>query len=157
MIPYDTWHRSFHPGISHPEFFSVDIPSGYLTSGILSGRRSTFSKYFAVGTYRRVRKKDDLTSPDRHVRILWVFDSMETKIKMGSPWQQVSRVMSLYSRKSQKKCILNSPLALAFRSERWGERAVTMAEGGGEKESSKLSYCLVVAFAPFVDHRWLLV
>ena len=58
---------------------------------------------------------------------------METKIKMGSPSQQVSRVMSLYSRKSQKKCILNSPLALAFRSERWGERAVTMAEGGGEK------------------------
>ena len=27
---------TFHPGISHPEFFSADIPPGYLTSEILS-------------------------------------------------------------------------------------------------------------------------
>ena len=42
--PCDTWHRSFHPDgnshsfhsdVSHPEFFSADIPPGYLTSGIL--------------------------------------------------------------------------------------------------------------------------
>ena len=67
----DTWHRSFHPDISHPEFFSVDIPPGYLTSGILSGRRSTFFGYFAAGACHRVREENDSTSPDRHVRILW--------------------------------------------------------------------------------------
>ncbi|WJZ91997.1 hypothetical protein VitviT2T_011030 [Vitis vinifera] len=62
---------TFHPGISHPEFFSTDIPPGYLTSGILSDRRSIFSRYFAVGAYRRVREENDSTSPNRHVRILW--------------------------------------------------------------------------------------
>ena len=39
--PCDTWHRSFHPDISHPEFFPADIPSGYLTSRILLRRHST--------------------------------------------------------------------------------------------------------------------
>ena len=32
---------TFHPDISHPEFFSADIPPGYLTSGILLRRHST--------------------------------------------------------------------------------------------------------------------
>ena len=32
---------TFHPGISHPEFFSADIPPGYLTSRFLLGRHST--------------------------------------------------------------------------------------------------------------------
>ena len=40
---------TFHLGISHLEFFSTDILSGYLTSGILSGRRSTFLGYLASG------------------------------------------------------------------------------------------------------------
>ena len=40
---------TFHPGISHPKFFSVDVPPGYLTSGILSSRRSTFSGYLTSG------------------------------------------------------------------------------------------------------------
>ena len=80
VVPCDTWHRSFHSGISHPEFFSTDIPSGRkfslippgcLTSAIISGRRSTFSGYFTSGAYRRMREEDDLTSPDKHVRILW--------------------------------------------------------------------------------------
>ena len=31
-----------YPDVSHPEFFSADIPPEYLTSGILSSRRSTF-------------------------------------------------------------------------------------------------------------------
>ena len=40
-LPCDTWHRSFHSDISHPEFFPVDIPPGYLPSGILLRRHST--------------------------------------------------------------------------------------------------------------------
>ena len=36
-----TWHRSFHPNISHPEFFPADIPPGHLTSRILPRRHST--------------------------------------------------------------------------------------------------------------------
>ena len=40
--PCDTWHRSFHSGISHPKFFSADIPPGYLTFGILLLRHSTW-------------------------------------------------------------------------------------------------------------------
>ena len=47
--PCDTWHRSFHPDISHPEFFPADIPPGYLTSGILLRRHSTFSGYLTSG------------------------------------------------------------------------------------------------------------
>ena len=39
--PCDTWHRSFHPDISHPEFFSADIPPGYLTFGIPLRQHST--------------------------------------------------------------------------------------------------------------------
>ena len=31
---------TFHPGISHPDFFSADIPPGHLTSGILLHRHS---------------------------------------------------------------------------------------------------------------------
>ena len=38
----DTWHRSFHLDISHPEFFSADIPPKYLTSGILLRQHSTW-------------------------------------------------------------------------------------------------------------------
>ena len=39
--PRDVWHSSFHPGISHPEFFSADIPSEHLTSRILPRRHFT--------------------------------------------------------------------------------------------------------------------
>ena len=45
--------------------------SGCLTSGILSGRRSTFSGYFTSDTWRRMGEEGDSTSPVRHVRILW--------------------------------------------------------------------------------------
>ena len=40
---------TFHPDISHPEFFFAAIPPEYLTSGILSGRRSTFFGYLTSG------------------------------------------------------------------------------------------------------------
>ena len=46
--PCDAWHSSFHPDISHPEFFSADIPPGCLTTAIISGRRFTFSGYFHI-------------------------------------------------------------------------------------------------------------
>ena len=40
---------TFHPDVSHPEFFPAYIPPGYLTSGILPGRLSTFSGYLTSG------------------------------------------------------------------------------------------------------------
>ena len=61
--PCDVWHRSFHLDVSHLEFFSADIPSGYLTSGILSGRRSTFSGYFTSSAWRRMGKEGVSTFP----------------------------------------------------------------------------------------------
>ena len=41
---------TFHPDTSHPEFFSTDIPPGCLTSGILSGQRSTLSGCLTSGS-----------------------------------------------------------------------------------------------------------
>ena len=46
---------TFHPDVSHPEFFSADIPSGFFTSG----------------TWRRMGKEGISTSSVRHIRIIW--------------------------------------------------------------------------------------
>ena len=46
---------TFHPNVSHLEFFSVNIPSGY----------------FASGAWRRMGEEGVSTSPVRHIRILW--------------------------------------------------------------------------------------
>ncbi|RVW27342.1 hypothetical protein CK203_110233 [Vitis vinifera] len=45
---------TFHPDVSHPEFFSAAIPSGY----------------FASGAYRRMGEEGVSTSPVRRIRIL---------------------------------------------------------------------------------------
>ena len=61
--PCDMWHRSFHLGISHSEFYSADIPSGQkfsliplgcLTAAIIFGRRSTSSRYLISGSGRHL-------------------------------------------------------------------------------------------------------
>ncbi|WKA11778.1 hypothetical protein VitviT2T_029245 [Vitis vinifera] len=39
---------TFHPDISHPEFFSADIPPECLTATILSGQRSTLFGCFTA-------------------------------------------------------------------------------------------------------------
>ena len=39
---------TFHPDISHPEFFSADIPPGCLTAAIMPGQRSTLSGCFTA-------------------------------------------------------------------------------------------------------------
>ena len=38
--PCDLWHRTFYPDVRHPEFCSVNIPSGYLTSENILCRHS---------------------------------------------------------------------------------------------------------------------
>ena len=60
-----------YPNVSYPEFFSPDIPLGYLTSEILSGPRSIFSGYLISGILsgRRSTFSGDLASgimSDRH-------------------------------------------------------------------------------------------
>ena len=46
-------HVLLYPDVSHPEFFSADIPPGCLASGILSGQRSTLSGCFTSGILPR--------------------------------------------------------------------------------------------------------
>ena len=93
LIPSGRNSRSFHPdGIlsgqrpTFPGYLTSGIMSGrrgyvtaeimsgrrptffgYLTTGIMSGRRSTFFGYFASDACRRMGEEDDSTSSGRHV------------------------------------------------------------------------------------------